>query len=36
VIVDAGEGVLEIDGDSVGDACDQAEHPLFAAGTGQP
>jgi hypothetical protein len=34
VIVDAGEDVLEIAGDSVGDARDQ-EHSLFASGTGQ-
>ncbi len=35
MIVDAGEGVLEIDGDSAGDARDQAEHSPFASGTGQ-
>jgi hypothetical protein len=30
-LVDAGEDVLEIGGDSAGDARDQAEHSLFAS-----
>jgi hypothetical protein len=32
VVVQAGEGVLEIDGDAVGDACRDLQHPLLASG----
>jgi hypothetical protein len=31
VLVEAGECVAEVDGDSVGEAGGEAEHPLFAS-----
>ena len=32
-VVEAGEGVPEIDGDAVGHACRNFQHPLLASGT---
>src|SRR5258708_15579786 len=35
VVVDAGESFLEIDGDPVGEAGGEPEHPPLASGAGQ-
>ncbi len=34
-LVEAGEGVPEVDGDAVGEACRDLQHPLLASGAGK-
>src|SRR6266699_1811478 len=34
-VVDAGEGIPEVDGYAVGQACRDLQHPLLASGTGK-
>jgi hypothetical protein len=35
VVIEACEGVLEIDGDAVGQACRDLQHPLLASGASE-